>query len=78
MESVPVDVVKGLLTAGNTYSQISSYLKEQYPHISRGLSERSIRRYVKENNLREEVKGDALEAVKESVSEVNVHRLYVL
>lgn len=77
MESIPADLVKSLLAAGNTYSQISSYLKQQYPHISRGLSERSIRRYVKENDLKEEVKSDALEAVKESVREVSIHGFFV-
>ena len=71
MESVPTDLVKSLLAAGNTYSQISSYLKQQYPHISRGFSERSVRRYVKENDLKEAVKSDTLEAVRESVGEVN-------
>ena len=70
MDSIPADVVKGLLAKGQTYSQISSYLKQQYPHISRGFSERSIRRFVKENGLKEEVKNDTVEAIKESVSEV--------
>ena len=70
MDSIPVDVVKGLLARGQTYTQISAYLKQQYPHVSRGFSERSIRRFVKENGLKEEVKSDTVEAVKESVSEV--------
>ena len=49
---------------------MSTYLKQQYPQISRGFSERSIRRFVKENGLKEEVKTDVAEAVKQSVSEV--------
>lgn len=44
-----MDVVRGLLAAGNSYKAISIELKELYPHISRGLSERTIRRYVKDN-----------------------------
>ena len=64
MESDPTDLVKSLLAAGNTYSQISLYLKQQYPHISRGFSERSVWRYIKENDLKEAVKGDTLEAVR--------------
>lgn len=71
MESVPTDLVKRLLAAGNTYSEISSYLKQQYPHVSRGFSERSVRRYVKENDLKEAVKSDTLEAVRESAGKVN-------
>ena len=70
MESIPADLVKNLLAVGNTYSQISSYLKQQYPHIFRGLSEMSIRRYGKENNINKEVESDALEAVKECIGEV--------
>ena len=72
MDSVPVRVVKGLLERGQTYSQISVYLKQQYPPVLRGFSERSIRRFVKENGLKEEVKSEAVELVKEAVSEVTV------
>ena len=72
MESIPVDEVKRLLAAGNTYRQISLHLKQQYPQVSRGFSERSVRRYVKENDLKEAVKSDVVEAVRESVGEVRV------
>lgn len=72
MDIVPVGVVKGLLARGQTYNQISAYLKQQYPHVPRGFSERSIRRFVKENDLKEEVKSEAVEVVQEAVSEVTV------
>ena len=72
MESVSTDLLKSLLAAGYTYSEISSYLKQQYPNVSRGFSERSVRRYIKENDLKEAVKSDTLEAVRESVGEVNM------
>ena len=62
--SIQVDVVKGLLAKGKTYSQISAYLKQQYP---REFSERSARRFVKENDLKEKVNSDTVEAVKQSV-----------
>ena len=51
MESVSIDLVRSMLAAGNSYKAISSELKGLYPQISRGLSERAIRRYVKENGL---------------------------
>lgn len=70
MDLVPIDVVKGMLARGETYSQMSTYLKQQYPQISRGFSEQSIRRFVKENGLKEEVKTDVAETVKQSVSKV--------
>ena len=66
MEDVPTVVVEEFLLAGKTYNEISCELKQLYHHITRGFSERSIRRYVKENNLKEAVKGDMYEAVKES------------
>ena len=70
MDGVSVDVVRELLASGMTYSQISSELKQQFPHILRGLSERSVRRFVKENSLKEVVKRDVVDAVKKSVGEV--------
>lgn len=51
MESVPVHVVKSLLTIGLTYSELSFELRQMCPHITRGLSERTIPRFVKDQNL---------------------------
>ena len=72
MESVSTDLLKSLLAAGYTHSEISSYLKQQYPNVSRGFSEKSVRRYIKENDLKEAIRSDTLEAVRESVGEVNM------
>ena len=46
-----MQLVKDLFR-GLTYREISTELKQQYPYIIHGLSERSIRRFVKYNNLR--------------------------
>ena len=62
--------MESVLAAGNSYKAISSELKGLYPQISRGLSERAIRRYVKENGLRVLANQDVLKAVEESVAEV--------
>ena len=70
MEGVPHELVKGLISAGYSYKSISQQLKELYPHIPRGLSKRSVRRFVKDNNLRASADLDVLQAVEESVSEV--------
>ena len=72
MESVSLEVVRSLLLQGKTYREISLELQELYPHISRGLSPRSIRRYVKANSLLELANQDVLEAVDASVNEVVV------
>ena len=70
MESVLLEVVRSLLLGGTTYSAISAELKSRYPNVTRGLSERSIRRYVKDNGLKELVHQDVLEVVGESINEV--------
>ena len=71
MESVCPETVKRLLACGQTYKRMSLELKALYPQIQRGLSERSVRRYIKENNLKTQVEQDVVAAVHESVSEVS-------
>ena len=56
---------------GRTYDEISAELQQVYPHIARGLSARSVRRYVKENDLKQLVKDEVVQAVKDSVREVS-------
>ena len=73
MESVCPEVVTSLLASGRSYKDISQELKALYPLIQRGLSERSVRRYVKDNNLRAQAEGYVLETVRESVNEVNYY-----
>ena len=45
--------------------------------IQRGLSERSVRRYVKDNNLRAQAEQDVRETVQECVSEVSHIKLSI-
>ena len=68
MESVSVDAVKGLLATGKTYQEISDELKQMYCGIPRGLS---VRRFVKDNNLKQYADGVLENAVEEAVSEVS-------
>ena len=71
MESVSVYVVKEFLLAGKSYAEISQELKTLYPSIHRGLSTRSIRRYVKANHIKEIVDEDLQGIVRESIQEVS-------
>ena len=48
-----------------------SNFKALYPNTTRGLSARSVRRYVKRNGLREEVEERIKTVVQESVHEVS-------
>ena len=70
MESMSVDIVKGLATR-KTYQEISDELQQLYPGIPRGLSVRSVRRFVKDNNLKQYADSVLKDAVEEAVSEVS-------
>lgn len=71
MDSVNKSVVQGMMDRGLNYKQISVELRGLYPGVTRGLSERSVRRYVLTNNMRAVSKQHKLEAVKKAVSEVS-------
>ena len=70
MEFVSQDLINSLLTMGKTYQDISTELKNVYPDIKRGLSERSVRRYVREHDLKSLCEQDKEQAIRESVQEV--------
>ena len=63
-------LVQELLDSGKTYAQISDELKRRSPSNLRGLSERSVRRFVAENNLRAVSKQNKEEALERAISEV--------
>ena len=68
MEPVSEDIVRTLLLLGSSCTEISTELQCLYPHISRGLSARSVRHYIKDHKLRDRHKEDIIE---ESVQEVS-------
>ena len=71
MDAVSMDIVKSLLLTGKTYSEISTELQQMYPHIVRGLSTRSVRRYVKEKGLKEICDRDRKHTIEDSINEVS-------
>ena len=71
MERVSEDIVKSLLVLGKTYKEISDELQELYPNIHRGLSVRSVRRYICDHNLKDITDHDKKLAVEEAVQEVS-------
>ena len=71
MDAVDKSVVQRMMDGGLNYKQISVELWGLYPGVSRGLSERSVRRYVQKNNMRAVSKHHKLEAVQKAVSEVS-------
>ena len=70
MEQVDKAAVQQLLQWGLTYDQISTELCELYPWISRGLSSRSVRRFVKLHNLQQLTQRSVEEQLEEAVEEV--------
>ena len=55
MDMASSDYVRSQLERGASYQEISQQLNVLYPNTTRGLSARSVWRYVKRNGLREEV-----------------------
>ena len=70
IELVSVDLVKNLLVLGKTYEEISIELQSLYPEIKRGLAERSVRRYVRQHDLKRESEEAKVRAIEESVQQV--------
>ena len=71
MEQVSEDIVRSLLLLGKTCSQISTELQGLYPHVTRGLSARSVRRYIKDQDLREALDKHREDVIQDSVHEVS-------
>ena len=70
MESVHKDFVEELIIAGFTYKEVSEELERKYPHIQKGLSSRSVRRYCQIHKLKK-LKDDELDqVVDEAIDEV--------
>ena len=72
MESVCIEDIKAMLMAGKSYRQISEELKQLNPQ-GRGFSERSVRRYVTENSLRQMCQEEKKLLIETSIREVRVH-----
>ena len=68
---VDKSLVQGMMDGGLSYKKISAELGGLYPGVTRGLSERSVRRYVLKNNMHAVSKHHKLEAVQKAVSEVS-------
>ena len=64
------DSVKRLLLSGKTYKEIGEYLAQQNPGNPRGLSARSVRRFVSNNGLKDSVHQEMKSTVAEAVSQV--------
>ncbi len=70
---VAQEVIKTLLVSGKNYRDISTELKSLYPDIKRGLSERSVRRYVTKHNLRHVCETEKRTLIEDSVREVSLY-----
>jgi len=73
MDKVSATHVRSQLECGASYQEILQQLKALYPNITRGLSARSVRRYVEQNGLQKEVEEHINTVVQESVHEVSAH-----
>lgn len=68
-----LNIIVDLLHRGYSYSQIQDYILTNY-NVSRGISLRSIRRFVRENNLRYRPDNEQLvQHVAQAINEVGVY-----
>ena len=72
MDQISKSMLLSMLDSGLTYRQIAEELKNRYPHITSGLSDRSVRRYVSVHGLRVESKCRKETAVTEAIQEVKI------
>ena len=70
MDEVDHAEVIELVKRGYTYEIISEIFKSNYPHVKRGLSSRSIRRFCKDNNVKKLDEEEVDEIVEGAVTEV--------
>ena len=67
-----LEEVKAMLLAGRTYKDVSEELKAIHPY-QRGLSERSVRRFVSKNNLRHTCETEKHILALDSIKEVHMN-----
>ena len=81
MDDVSIEYITDLVvTQRKTHSEVSSLLKEAYPH-RRGLSLWPVRRFCLKNgiHMHNRLSNDELEqCTKEVVNQVGIHELFVL
>ena len=71
MDQVSEDEVLQLILEKKSYKEISEILQNRYSHIDRGLSERSIRRFVSKTDLKKRERALVDEEVKIATQEVS-------
>ena len=67
-------IIQEMLDCGNTYSQISSELKRRNTQNTRGLSERSVRRFVQQNRMRATSRANKEQALEDAIREVRSYQ----
>ena len=68
--SMDPQIIQEMLDSGSTYAQISFELKRRNGQNSRGLSKRSVRRFVEQNDLRITIRTNREQAVEDAIREV--------
>ncbi len=68
--TIDPEEVKELVFKGLTHQQISETLQARFPQISRGLSERSVRRFCSQHSIHKPTGVELDSIVEDAVSEV--------
>ena len=71
MNEIPHEEIFQLVIDGKSYREISVELQSSHPDIRRGLSERSVRRFITSHDLKadrtEKIEQDIWDAVQEVI-----------
>ncbi len=78
MDGVAEEEVLQLMLEGKSHSEISNILNSRFSHIPRGLSERSVRRFIVTHGLRVKHQSKVEEQVRVASREVSTYIHYVL
>ena len=71
MDTISAEFVYSLVVKGWSYRDISEHLQSMYPHIQRGLSERSVRRFCCDHGITKLKGSDLNKVVEGAITEVS-------
>ena len=60
-----------LVESNHTHKEISKYLSESFPEVKRGFSERNVRLFCANNNVKKMKEGEVDQIVRKCVDEVS-------
>ena len=77
MEANKQTIIK-LVKDNNSHREIAKYLREAFPEVKRGFSERNVRLFCASNNIKKMKAQDVDQIVQKCVEEVSIYKSQIL